>query len=408
MTSHASLTMEHVRRASVELASVIRPTPLMEAPSFCQDAQIYIKPENLQVTGSFKVRGASYMISQLTEKERAKGVIACSAGNRAQGVALAARKYGIRSIICLPEGAPISKVEATRSYGAEICLVPGVYDDAYNHALQLKEEQGMTFVHPFDDPLVIAGQGTIGLEILEDLEDTDIILCPVGGGGLACGVAYAVKQIRPQIQVYGIQSEGAPSMADSLRENRILRLDSVNTVADGIAVKQPGELTFELCRRYLDGVVTVSEDEICAAILHLLEKHKTIAEGAGAVSIAAAMFQKVPLKGKRVVCIVSGGNVDVNFLNRIINRGLEKSGRKCTLSILVVDKPGQLQLVSELIAGLGANVTAVLHDRNVTTRNISDLVLRVTIETRNLEHMENVRQTLKSHGFYLMDNTDII
>ena len=266
----------------------------------------------------------------------------------------------------------------------------------------------MTFVHPFDDPLVIAGQGTIGLEILEDLEDTDIILCPVGGGGLACGVAYAVKQIRPQIKVYGIQSEGAPSMADSLRENRILRLDSVNTVADGIAVKQPGELTFELCRQYLDGVVTVSEDEICAAILHLLEKHKTIAEGAGAVSIAAAMFQKVPLKGKRVVCIVSGGNVDVNFLNRIINRGLEKSGRKCTLSILVVDKPGQLQLVSELIAGLGANVTAVLHDRNVTTRNISDLVLRVTIETRNLEHMENVRQTLKSHGFYLMDNTDII
>ena len=408
MTPHASLTMEHVRRASVELASVIRPTPLMEAPSFCQDAQIYIKPENLQVTGSFKVRGASYMISQLTEKERAKGVIACSAGNHAQGVALAARKYGIRSIICLPEGAPISKVEATRSYGAEICLVPGVYDDAYNHALQLKEEQGMTFVHPFDDPLVIAGQGTIGLEILEDLEDTDIILCPVGGGGLACGVAYAVKQIRPQIQVYGIQSEGAPSMADSLRENRILRLDSVNTVADGIAVKQPGELTFELCRQYLDGVVTVSEDEICAAILHLLEKHKTIAEGAGAVSIAAAMFQKVPLKGKRVVCIVSGGNVDVNFLNRIINRGLEKSGRKCTLSRLVGDKPGQLQLVSELIAGLGANVTAVLHDRNVTTRNISDLVLRVTIETRNIEHMENVRQTLKSHGFYLMDNTDII
>ena len=402
------LSLEHIYRASHELKSVIRETSLILAPSFNDTAEVYIKPENLQVTGSFKVRGASYMISQLSEQERSKGVIACSAGNHAQGVALAAAKYGIRSVICLPEGAPISKVEATRSYGAEICLVPGVYDDAYRRALELRDEQGLTFVHPFDDPMVIAGQGTIGLEIMESMPDVDVVLCPVGGGGLISGVAYAVKKLNPRVKVYGIQAEGAPSMYESIHANRILTLDSVSTIADGIAVKQPGEHTFAYCKQYLDGIVTVSEDEICAAILRLMEKHRMIAEGAGAVSIAAAMFNKVPLQGKKVVCIVSGGNIDVNFLSRIINRGLEKSGRKCTLAMRVADKPGQLLLVSKLIAGMGANVTAVLHERSATIKNINELILRVTVETRNEKHVQEIKEALKKHGFQLIENADII
>lgn len=402
------LSLEHIYRASHELKSVIRETSLILAPSFNNTAEVYIKPENLQVTGSFKVRGASYMISQLSEKERSKGVIACSAGNHAQGVALAAGKYGIRSVICLPEGAPISKVEATRSYGAEICLVPGVYDDAYRRALELRDEQGLTFVHPFDDPMVIAGQGTIGLEIMESMPDVDVVLCPVGGGGLISGVAYAVKKLNPRVKVYGIQAEGAPSMYESIHADRILTLDSVSTIADGIAVKQPGEHTFAYCKQYLDGIVTVSEDEICAAILRLMEKHRMIAEGAGAVSIAAAMFNKVPLQGKKVVCIVSGGNIDVNFLSRIISRGLEKSGRKCTLAMRVTDKPGQLLLVSKLIAGMGANVTAVLHERSATIKNINELILRVTVETRNEKHVQEIKEALKKHGFQLIENADII
>ena len=402
------LSLEYIYRASHELKSVIRETSLILAPSFNDTAEVYIKPENLQVTGSFKVRGASYMISQLSEEERSKGVIACSAGNHAQGVALAAAKYGIRSVICLPEGAPISKVEATRSYGAEICLVPGVYDDAYRRALELLDEQGLTFVHPFDDSMVIAGQGTIGLEIMESMPDVDVVLCPVGGGGLISGVAYAVKKLNPRVKVYGIQAEGAPSMYESIHANRILTLDSVSTIADGIAVKQPGEHTFAYCKQYLDGIVTVSEDEICAAILRLMEKHRMIAEGAGAVSIAAAMFNKVPLQGKKVVCIVSGGNIDVNFLSRIINRGLEKSGRKCTLAMRVADKPGQLLLVSKLIAGMGANVTAVLHERSATIKNINELILRVTVETRNEKHVQEIKEALKKHGFQLIENADII
>ena len=402
------LSLEHIYRASHELKTVIRPTSLMPTPSFNDMADIYIKPENLQVTGSFKVRGASYMISLLSDAERAKGVIACSAGNHAQGVALAAHKYGIRSVICLPEGAPISKVEATRAYGAEICLVPGVYDDAYCRALELRDEQGLTFVHPFDDPMVIAGQGTIGLEIMEDMPDVDVILCPVGGGGLISGVAYAVKKLNQKVKIYGVQAEGAPSMFDSMNAHRILTLDSVCTIADGIAVKQPGENTFAYCNQYLDGIVTVSEDEICAAILGLMEKHKMIAEGAGAVSVAAAMFNKVPLQGRKVVCIVSGGNIDVNFLSRIINRGLEKSGRKCTLAMRVTDKPGQLLLVSKLIAEMGGNVTAVLHKRSATIKNVNELILRVTVETRNEKHVMEIKEALKKNGFQLIENTDII
>ena len=294
------LTLDKIYHASYVLKSVIRKTDMIKAPKINPDADIYLKTENLQVTGSFKVRGSGFKISQLSDEEKAKGVIACSAGNHAQGVALAASKYGIKSVICLPDGAPISKVEATKSYGAEVVLVPGVYDDAYQRALELRDSEGYTFVHPFDDEDVIAGQGTIGLEILDQLPDMDAVIVPIGGGGLISGVAYAVKQLNPNIKVYGVQAEGAPSMYNSIHDGKIECLDRAHTIADGIQVKEPGENTFHLVQKYVDEIVTGSDDEIAAAILALIEQQKLIAEGAGAASVAAAMFNKVPVKGKKV------------------------------------------------------------------------------------------------------------
>lgn len=396
------LNMQEVYRASYVLKPIIRETLLIPSTKVREGTQIFIKPENLQVTGSFKVRGASYMVSQLSDEEKERGVIACSAGNHAQGVALSAQKYGIPSIICLPEGAPISKVEATRSYGAEICLVPGVYDDAYNRALQLKEERGMTFVHPFNNPLVIAGQGTIGVEILNELPDVDVIIVPIGGGGLIGGIAYVAKQLNPNIKVYGVQAKGAPSMLESIEHGHIERLSAVSTIADGIAVKEPGDLTYQLCQKYVDGIVTVSDDEVCAAILLLLEQHKMIAEGAGAVSVAAAMFCNLPIEGKKTVCVVSGGNIDVTTLNRIINRGLQKGGRLCTFSIEIDDKPGQLVKISTLIASLGANIISVLHERTNTFINVNSCVLRVSMETRDQYHIDAIRNALLSEGIQIL------
>lgn len=398
------LTLDSVYKASHVLKEVIRHTDLIKAPKISNDCDIYLKPENLQVTGSFKVRGAYYKISQLTEEEKAKGVIACSAGNHAQGVALAASKAGIKSLICLPDGAPISKVEATKSYGAEVCLVPGVYDDAYNKALSLRDEKGYTFIHPFDDENVIAGQGTIGLEILDDLPDVDAVLVPIGGGGLISGVAFAIKQLNPKVKVYGVQAAGAPSMYNSLKDGKIERLDSVATLADGIAVKEPGTNTFELCSKYVDEVVTVTEDEISSAILTLIEQQKLISEGAGAVSVAAAMFRKeLPLKGKKVVCVVSGGNIDVTILNRVIRRGLVKSGRSGMLNIELVDKPGQLVGVSQIIANHGGNVTTVRHERADENPDINGCFLRIQLETRNSDHLEEIRKALINEGYKLVD-----
>ncbi len=397
------LTLDSIYKASHVLKEVIRHTDLIKAPKINADAEVYLKPENLQVTGSFKVRGAYYRISQLTAAEREKGVIACSAGNHAQGVALAATKAGIKSLICLPDGAPISKVEATKGYGADVCLVPGVYDDAYNKALQLRDEKGYTFIHPFDDENVIAGQGTIGLEILDDLPEVDAVVVPIGGGGLISGVAFAIKQLNPKIKVYGVQAAGAPSMFNSIHDNKIERLDSVSTLADGIAVKEPGKNTFELCRKYVDEIVTVSEDEISGAILALIEQQKLIAEGAGAVSVAAVMFNKIPVKGKKVVCVVSGGNIDVTILNRVIRRGLVKSGRSGMLNIELLDKPGQLLGVSEIIAKHGGNVTTVRHERADENPDINGCFLRIQLETRNSEHLEEIRQALIEAGYKLVD-----
>lgn len=397
------LTLDKIYHASYALKDVIRTTDLIHAPHICPGSDIYLKTENLQVTGSFKVRGSAYKISQLTDEEKAKGVIACSAGNHAQGVALAATKNGIKSLICLPDGAPISKVEATKGYGADICLVKGVYDDAYQKALELKEEKGYTFIHPFDDEDVIAGQGTIGLEMLQQLPDVDAVIVPVGGGGLISGVAFAIKSLNPNVKVYGVQASGAPSMQQSLAHGRIERLDTVATIADGIAVKEPGEHTFQYCRDYVDEIVTVTDDEISTAILTLIESQKLIAEGAGAVPLAAALFHKVPIEGKKVICLVSGGNIDVTILSRVIKRGLLTSGRSCNLTIELLDKPGQLETVARIIAGKGGNVVSVHHERANEGSDVNGCFLRLRLETRNYEHIDDIRQALIDEGLKLID-----
>ncbi|MDE7387566.1 MAG: threonine ammonia-lyase [Muribaculaceae bacterium] len=395
------LKISEVYRAQQVLKDVARHPRIIGPTNLDPDAQIYLKPENLQYTGSFKLRGAYYKISQLTDEEKARGVIACSAGNHAQGVALGAARNGIKALICLPSGAPLSKIEATKALGAEVCLVDGVYDDAYNKAIELKESEGYTFVHPFDDPLVIAGQGTIGLEILEEMPDVEAVVVPVGGGGLIAGVAFAIKTLRPDIKVYGVQAAGAPSMAESIEKHERIRLDNVSTIADGIAVKQPGTLTYEACQRYVDEVVTVTEDEIAAAILALIEKQKLVAEGAGAVSVAAVMFNKLPIKGKKVVCIVSGGNIDVSILNRVITRGLTKSGRICNIHLDLNDKPGQLSAVCDIIGKHGGNILNITHGRT-NTRGINSCELHVELETRNNEHIKEIHDALAEAGYQMM------
>ena len=397
------LTLDKIYKASHVLRSVIRKTDLIHAPLVNSDSEIYLKTENLQITGSFKVRGAYYMMSQLTEEEKARGVIACSAGNHAQGVALAAAKNHIKSLICLPDGAPISKVQATKSYGAEVCMVNGVYDDAYKKALELKEEKNYTFVHPFDNEDVIAGQGTIGLEILEQMPDVEAVIVPIGGGGLISGVAFAIKNLNPNIKVYGVQASGAPSMRNSIRDSKIECLDHVSTIADGIAVKEPGEHTFQYVSQYVDEIVTVTDDEISAAILALIERQKLIAEGAGAASVAAAMFNKVPIQGKKTVCLVSGGNIDVTILSRVIKRGLLMSGRTSMLNIELLDKPGQLKLVSEIIADMGGNVISIHHERANEGSDVNGCFLRITMETRDYNHIQQIRDALTKAGLKLVD-----
>ena len=398
------LTIDKIYDAARVLEPVVRHTQLIEAPKMSAelDCKLYLKPENLQVTGSFKVRGSAYKISQLTPEEKTHGVIACSAGNHAQGVALAATKQGIKSIICLPSAAPISKVQATKSYGAEVCLVDGVYDDAYAEAIRQRDELGYTFIHPFDDDDVIAGQGTIGLEVLNELPDIDAVVVPVGGGGLISGVAYALKTLKPSVKIYGVQAEGAPSMYNAVKTGNPERLPSVSTFADGIAVKAPGENTFEYCKKYVDEIVTVTEDEISAAILHLIENQKLIAEGAGAVSVAAVKFGKVPVAGKKVVCLVSGGNIDVTILSRVIDRGLHKSGRACSIVIELIDKPGQLVAVSRIIAECGGNVVSVHHEHG-DAHAVNGCFLRIGMETKSFEHIEEIKNSLTKEGFKIVE-----
>ena len=396
------LTLEKIYKASEVLKEVAGKTDILPASKIFCDNHIFLKTENIQSTGSFKVRGAYFKISELTEEEKKRGVIACSAGNHAQGVALAATKHGVKSLICLPEGAPISKIQATKGYGADVCLVKGVYDDAYQKALELKEQYGYTFVHPFDDEDVIAGQGTVALEILEDMPKVDAIVVPIGGGGLISGIAYTIKNLKSKIKVYGVQAEGAPSMYRSVKEGAPITLDEVNTIADGIAVKHPGTLTYELTKKYVDDIFTVSEDEIATAIVTLMERKKMVAEGAGAVSVAAAMFNKLPLKDKNVVCVVSGGNIDVNKLSRVITRGLINSGRRCSLTLRLMDKPGQFSEVARVPAEHGANVISAFHERASTDADINFCYIKLDLETRDFEHIETIKHALEAEGFRIV------
>ncbi len=395
------LSLDKVFNAQSVLKNIIRETKLVRAYGIAPDCELYLKPENLQITGSFKVRGSAYKIAMLSEEEKKKGVIACSAGNHAQGVALAATKNGISSLICLPDSAPISKVEATKGFGASVCLVEGCYDDAYQKALELKESEGYTFVHPFDDENVIAGQGTIALEILSDLDNIDAIVVPIGGGGLISGIAYTAKQIKPSVKIYGVQAAGAPSMYNSVKGGEIECLASVSTIADGIAVKKPGENTYALVKEYVDEIALVTDDEVSAAILALIEKQKMIAEGAGATAVAAVMSNKFDLKGKRVVAVVSGGNIDVTSLSRVIDRGLLNSGRSSSLLIELIDKPGQLKDISRIIADCGGNVTGVHYEKG-NTESVTGCFIRIEMETRDFEHVNLITQSLRDEGFKIV------
>ncbi len=397
------LSLDKIYHAAYVLKGVARKTDLIAAPQLVPGLdELYLKTENLQVTGSFKLRGAYYKISQLPKEALDKGIIACSAGNHAQGVALAATHMGVKSIVCMPDGAPIMKVENTRRLGAEVRLVPGTYDDAHDEAVRLQEETGATFIHPYDDEDVIAGQGTIGLEIMDTLDDVDAVIVPVGGGGLISGVACAVKNLKPSCKVYGVQAKGASAMVDAFHAGKWGASDMAVTFADGIAVKNPGDLTFKMAQKYVDDMVTVSDDEIAAAILNLMERQKLVSEGAGAAPVAAAMFGKLPLQGKRTVCVISGGNIDVNILSRVINRGLAMSGRKATLAIKLTDKPGQLEQVSRIIASLGANVVSVDYDLSDPDLPISACTLRVGMETRDQAQIDAIKERLVDEGFQIV------
>ncbi len=397
------LSMDMIRDAADVLKVVARKTDMIYAPKLSLNSQVYLKTENLQITGSFKVRGAFYKVSTLTQEELNRGIVACSAGNHAQGVALSAQRTGTKAIICMPDIAPISKIEATKSYGAEVHLVPGTYDDASAYAQKLHTERGMTFVHPFDDPCVIAGQGTIGLEILEQLPDVDAILVPIGGGGLISGLAYTIKHLKPECKVYGVQAAEAASMKRSVEAQDKLTLSTANTFADGIAVKHPGDLTFELVNQYVDGIVTVSEDEIAAAILFLIEQRKLVCEGAGAVSVAAVIYDRLPeLKGKKVCCVLSGGNIDVNILSRVIYRGLQASGRRTELRLALPDKPGQLAAVSTIVSKAGGNVIGVSYGPSAMETALASCVLHLELETRSFEQIGEIHAALEAAGYTLV------
>ena len=395
------LTLDKIYHAAFVLRDVARRTDLIAASRLNSASDLYLKTENLQVTGSFKVRGAYYKISQLTAEERAKGVIACSAGNHAQGVALAATSMGIKSVVCMPDGAPLMKVESTKRLGAQVELVKGTYDDAHDRAVELQKETGMTFIHPYDDEQVIAGQGTIGLEILDQLPDVDAVIVPVGGGGLISGVAFAIKSLKPDVKVYGVQAEGAPSMYRSLHEHKYQTLSAVSTFADGIQVKTPGELTYKLCEEYVDDIVTVTEDETAAAILSLMENQKLVAEGAGAVPVAAALFHKLPIEGKKVVCLVSGGNIDVSFIQCIIEQGLVARSRRLRFTVTLLDRPGSLGKLLNDIAALGANILSVEHDRLTAGLNPNEIDVHVSCEVGDKAHGDRVRSQLIQSGYHV-------
>ncbi|MDU1663824.1 threonine ammonia-lyase [Peptoniphilus gorbachii] len=392
------MDVKEIYDAKERLKGHIKETPIVYAPNLGED--VYLKVEVLQDTGSFKLRGAYNKIATLTDEEAEKGVVACSAGNHAQGVAKSATERGIRSIICMPYHAPLSKVQATKNYGAEVELVKDSFDDAAAYAAKLSKEEGLTFVAPFDDEKVIAGQGTIGLEILEKLPDTDIIVVPIGGGGLISGIAVAAKSINPNIKIIGVQTKISPSMYESIKEGKIITVKGGSTIADGIAVKTPGKLTFDLVKEYVDDIVLVTEGEISSAILTLLEKNKIITEGAAASTVAALMYKKFSHKGKKVCCVLSGGNIDVTRVSKVIEKGLFKTNRRMELKIKLNDQPGEMTKMAKLFEREGANIVKIGQNIDVVGDTIDSMIVSVVVDTKDKAHQEQIITEL-NQNFYV-------
>ncbi len=395
------ISLKDIQEARNRLKNIAYKTGLVHNTTFSEMTgnYVYLKTENLQKTGSFKVRGAFNKISHLPEEQRQYGVIASSAGNHAQGVAMAATAYGIKSTIVMPKHAPLSKIAATKNYGAKVVLHGEVFDEAYEKAKELQEQTGAIFVHAFDDREIIAGQGTIGLEILEDLPDTDIIVVPIGGGGLISGIAIAAKNIKPTVKIVGVQTKNLPSMAKAISQNRITKVEGPPTIADGIAVKSPGQLTFKIVQQYVDDIVTVDEDEIANAILLLLERAKVVSEGAGAASVAALLNRMDNVRDKKIVALISGGNIDVNMLSRIIDKGLVKSGRKIFVNTLIQDRPGTLSQLLNLMAETEANVLSVTHDRSALDIPLGYAKVKLELETADEEHVEKIKELLAQNNY---------
>ncbi len=400
------INLEDVKKAAKRIKKVAHTTPLAYAPLLSQkyNQQIYLKKDNLQITGSFKLRGAFNKIATLIEEGKNKGVVAASAGNHAQGVALSAAHFGIEATIFMPESTPLNKVQGVKSYGANVVLKGTNYDEAYENAIAYAKEQGLEFVHPFADDMVIAGQGSIYLEIFKEVDDLDAIVVPVGGGGLISGIATVAKVLNPDIKVIGVAASGAPAMAESFKIKKAISTKSVKTIADGIAVKNASPMTLEYILKYVDDIVTVCDDEIASAILFLLEKQKLLVEGAGAVGVAALMHNKLELKPDSKVCILlSGGNIDVTMLNLIIEKGLVKSYRKMKLRVTLIDKPGALESFSALMRELEANIVQIGYDRTSTDLEFGDAHVSVALETKGKEHQEEIRRTLKKQGYSFVE-----
>ena len=394
--------LEAFIKAKEKLSKVLLETHLIYSPIFSKESgnKVFIKPENLQKTGSFKIRGAYNKISNLTDAEKKRGVIASSAGNHAQGVAYGAKESGIKAVIVMPKSTPLIKVESTKQYGAEVILYGDVYDDAYKKAKELEEKEGYVFVHPFNDEDVLDGQGTIALEILEELPETDIILVPIGGGGLISGIACAAKILKPEIKIIGVEPEGAASAYEAIKENKVVELKEANTIADGTAVKKIGDLNFEYIKKYVDEIITVSDYELMEAFLLLVEKHKIIAENSGILSVAAT--KKIKEKNKKVVSVISGGNIDVLMISSMINKGLIRRDRIFNFSVNIPDKPGELAKVVDLIAELGANVVKLEHNQFKNLSRFKDVELQVTVETNGSEHIKNLVQTFEEKGYEII------
>lgn len=394
--------LELFKKASQRISSVISDTPYAYAPllSEISECEVYLKKENLQVTGAFKIRGAFNKIASLSDSERSQGVVAASAGNHAQGVAYSAKHFGIKAVIVMPESTPLTKVNGVKHYGAEVILAGSNFDEAYAFATEYGAKNKLVFIHPFSDDDIIIGQGTLALDIMKYDSDLDAILIPVGGGGLIAGMSHAIKAINPNIRVIGVSAVGAPAMKNSFDLKRPVDTTSVRTIADGIAVRDTTEKNLDLMLECVDEMVSVSDSEIASAILFLLEKQKIVVEGAGAVGVAALMHQKIPsLKGKRVATVLSGGNVDVTLLSVIIEKGLLKSGRKMKVTVTLIDKPGSLRYLTSLLETLNANIVHIAYDRTSTDLEYGDANVMIHLETKGHEHQNEIRQLLEQEGY---------